>query len=107
MKISTRTTPYALVLLAIAGCSGGGAPGSPTSGPSDGGVGELSDATGGALACSGDLQSVVDRAGKVVQICPPDRGCAAGVCVEACSAAKSAKGSIGCEFWSMDPPSMG
>jgi hypothetical protein len=51
-----------------------------------------------ALQCSGDLQSVVNSAGVVVETCPPDQGCAGGKCVAACEAAAVAKGTIGCDF---------
>ncbi len=48
--------------------------------------------------CSLDLHDVVDANGNVIQTCPPDQGCAAGVCVSACAAAGTAKGSVGCDF---------
>ncbi len=50
------------------------------------------------LRCSGDLRDVTDSAGNVVLTCPPDQGCANGVCVGACDAAAASKGSVGCDF---------
>ncbi len=54
--------------------------------------------TGDEVGCSPDLKSVVDENGVIVQTCPPDQGCANGMCVPACDAAAAAKGSIGCDF---------
>ncbi len=54
--------------------------------------------SGGGAGCSGDLRSVIDSNGNVIQTCPPDQGCAGGVCVAACSAASASKGSVGCDY---------
>lgn len=54
---------------------------------------------GEETTCSGDLQSIVNKAtGVVVQTCPSDQGCAAGKCVAACDAAKASHGTIGCDY---------
>jgi hypothetical protein len=58
-------------------------------------------------SCAPDLQSVVDGNGAVVKQCPSDQGCAGGACVAACDAAAQSHGSIGCEFWGLDPPFYG
>lgn len=55
-------------------------------------------------ACSSDLQSVLDRDGNVIRMCPPDQGCNSGQFVPACSAAAASAGSIGCDFYAPDPP---
>jgi hypothetical protein len=55
------------------------------------------------LGCSGDLQSVVDANGHVVETCPPDQGCSAGACIAACAAAANNKGTIGCDFVQATP----
>ena len=54
--------------------------------------------SGPVMGCSPDLRNVVDGNGLVIATCPPDQGCAAGVCVPACDAAGAAKGSVGCDF---------
>ena len=59
------------------------------SGNKDGGVGS---------GCSGDLRSVIDSSGNVIQTCPPDEGCSGGACVPACQAAGASKGSVGCDY---------
>jgi hypothetical protein len=46
----------------------------------------------------------VDANGNQIAVCPPDQGCAGGKCVPACTAAVSAKGTIGCDFYAPDPP---
>lgn len=55
--------------------------------------------------CSRDLRAVVDGCDEslVVAVCPPDRGCAAGACVPACSAAVSSAATVGCEFAALAP----
>ncbi len=52
----------------------------------------------GQYECSGDLRNVIDDAGTVITTCPPDEGCAGGVCVGACAAAGASKGSVGCDY---------
>ena len=56
------------------------------------------DGGGKKFGCSGDLRNVIDENGNVVSTCPPDQGCAAGICVPACQAAAASKGSIGCDY---------
>ena len=58
----------------------------------------VGDGGGKKFGCSGDLRSVIDENGVVTVTCPPDQGCAAGVCVPACQAAAASKGSIGCDY---------
>jgi hypothetical protein len=48
--------------------------------------------------CSLDLHSVIDEDGGILQACPPDQGCANGLCVGACQAAAAAHGTLGCDF---------
>src|SRR6185436_19906554 len=91
------------------GAAAGTTTGDPASG-SGGGTGGFNiggGSVGGGpsgVGCSSDLQSVVDEKGNVLEKCPPDKGCTNGVCVPACDAAAKSKGSIGCDFWGMDPP---
>ncbi len=54
--------------------------------------------------CTSDLQAVVDDNGNVILQCPPDQGCFEGECIAACEAAAGSQGSIGCEYWTPDPP---
>ncbi|HEX7664424.1 MAG TPA: IgGFc-binding protein [Polyangiaceae bacterium] len=69
----------------------------------DGGFGGEGGA-GGNAACSGDLQSIVNKnTGAVIQTCPPDQGCAGGTCVAACDAAKASHGTIGCDYMVATP----
>ena len=69
----------------------------------DGGLGGNEGGTNG-LACSGDLQSVINKStGAVVTTCPSDQGCAGGKCVAACDAAKASHGTIGCDFMVATP----
>jgi IgGFc binding protein len=55
-------------------------------------------AVGDEVTCSSDLKRVISDTGVVLETCPPDQGCLAGMCVAACAAAAGAKGSTGCEF---------
>jgi hypothetical protein len=111
----------------VISCGGGGAKGSGFAGKdgsvpdgttpnmldggfnSDAPVFNLGDGTGGdgnnvsALGCSGDLQNVVDQSGNVIMACPPDQGCAAGMCIPACQAAAANHGTIGCDFVQATP----
>ena len=60
------------------------------------------------LRCSRDLKSVVDGCtDEVVKVCGPDQGCANGNCVDPCTAAEVAKGSVGCSFWTLPPDEPG
>jgi hypothetical protein len=56
------------------------------------------DTASPGMGCSADLQSVVDGQGHIVQQCPPDQGCAGGVCIAACDAAAANHGNVGCDF---------
>lgn len=69
----------------------------------DEGCGFCGDGGPSALSCSPDLHSVVDSNGDVVQTCPPDQGCSAGMCVPACQAAANSHGTIGCDFMVATP----
>ncbi len=53
--------------------------------------------------CSGDLRSIVDANGAIIETCPNDQGCANGQCVAACDAATASKGNIGCTFVTSTP----
>jgi hypothetical protein len=53
--------------------------------------------------CSSDQHQVVDMNGVVVKTCPPDQGCAAGMCEPACKAAGDNHGNIGCDFMVATP----
>ncbi|NVB41790.1 IgGFc-binding protein [Pseudenhygromyxa sp. WMMC2535] len=74
----------------------------------DGGVKFDIDPTGdfgsAGVACTADLQSVVDDQGQIVEQCGPDEGCYEGACIEACEAAALSQGSIGCEYWAPYSP---
>jgi hypothetical protein len=48
---------------------------------------------------------VLDADGSVIATCPPDQGCAGGVCVPACDAASASRGTVACEFVVSSPPS--
>jgi hypothetical protein len=116
---------FALVTAGFAACGGsdegtasndggkGGAPdgsgGAPDGSSGSGGTGlssfggdaagiDVPQSDGGNFGCSGDLRSAIDAAGNVVMTCPPDQGCANGVCVPACDAAAQGHGSLGCDF---------
>jgi hypothetical protein len=62
---------------------------------------------GGNIGCSGDLHSVIDGQGNVLQMCSPDQGCANAMCVPACDAAGQSKGTLGCDFYVAEPSSNG
>ena len=61
----------------------------------DGATGATSPKTG---VCSGDLHSLLDSNGGVVETCAADQGCAGGSCAPACDAAAASHGSVGCDF---------
>jgi hypothetical protein len=114
-----RVVTVCLLAFGMQGCGGSGTGGFSNDGGTDGSappegggardatdshdalrlgdVGNGPDATEG-YACSRDLQSVLNEAGQVVTMCPPDQGCAGGKCVPACEAAAAAKGAMGCDF---------
>jgi hypothetical protein len=54
-------------------------------------------------ACSGDLHSVVDCAGNIVQACAPSQGCSQGACISACDAATASKTAAGCDYYAHVP----
>jgi IgGFc binding protein len=58
--------------------------------------------------CSRDLKQVLNGCpGKeeIVVQCNPDQGCGnSGTCVDACTASELTKGSAGCDFWTVQPP---
>jgi hypothetical protein len=60
--------------------------------------------------CSRDLKKVLSGCPgteEVVEQCNPDQGCGNnGKCVDACTASALAKGSVGCDFWTVTPPSL-
>jgi hypothetical protein len=58
---------------------------------------------GAPPACSGDLHSVVDCAGNVVQTCAPSQGCSQAACISACDAAAASKTSAGCDYYAHVP----
>jgi len=70
---------------------------------------EQRDAGCDGLYCSRDLKSVLrgcsSRGGadELVETCGPGKGCGDGSCVSACRAAAISKGSIGCEFYAVQP----
>ncbi|HEY1557352.1 MAG TPA: IgGFc-binding protein [Kofleriaceae bacterium] len=88
---------YLLVCLAnfILACGPGSRGSGGGGGGGDGGNG---DGGGSGAACSSDLHNVLDMNGNVIQTCPDDQGCAAGMCVPACDAAAASQGSVGCDF---------
>lgn len=53
--------------------------------------------------CSSDLRTQVDCEGNVLMTCPPDQGCDHGACVPACAAAEASHGSIGCDYYAVNP----
>ena len=59
-------------------------------------------AAGDPITCSGDLHSVLCN-GNVKETCPPDQGCANGMCIPACDAAIANKSTIGCEYYAHNP----
>ncbi len=69
--------------------------GGDTTGPGDCG--------GKAPTCSGDMHSLVDCHGNVVQKCSDTQGCAGGQCIAACDAAVANKSSVGCEYYAHNP----
>lgn len=54
--------------------------------------------------CSADLRDVLTFGGGVLRTCPADEGCFAGACIPACDAAAASRGSIGCAYVAMTPP---
>ncbi len=83
-----------LVSLVLLSCG----PSGRDDGPKDGNPGGDSGDGGAMGSCSSDLHQVLDENGNVITTCPPEQGCAGGVCVPACQAAAASQGSVGCEF---------
>lgn len=114
--VGLTTLTFALSALAVAACDAGGGSsfqedddsgsGGAGTGGGEGGVDFTGSGggTGQGVGCTADLQAIVDENGVVVAQCPPDQGCFEGMCVPACEAAAGSKGSIGCEYWTPDPP---
>src|ERR1700722_18003956 len=117
--VASRFGVLGALLLCACGSSGGSGQPSSDAGSSPDGS-KTGDATtggddggtlfgdGGADAsvtfgCSGDLRSIVDQNGNVVQTCANDQGCAGGKCIAACAAAAASHGSLGCDFWLSTP----
>ncbi len=61
----------------------------------------------GGPHCSSDLHSLVDCNGNVLKTCPANEGCSGMDCVAACQSAIDNKSSLGCEYYAVDPDSMG
>ena len=57
--------------------------------------------------CSSDLRSLVDCEGNVLKTCPSNEGCSGMTCVPACQAAIDNKSSLGCDYYAVDPDTMG
>lgn len=75
---------------------------------SDGGATDAARPDAGppiGFGCSADLRDVLDPLGAVLRTCPIDQGCADGVCVMACDAARATRGTVGCDFLVPTPPS--
>jgi hypothetical protein len=107
-RVTSGSTSTGFGTGAGTGSGTGSGAGSGSGAAGTGGGLVLNDAGTGAgsgnVGCSADLQNVTDGMGDVVQMCPPDQGCAGGACVPACQAAATSKGSIGCDFLAPDPP---
>ncbi len=62
------------------------------------------DAEACLFQCSLDGRSVIRSCtGEIVETCPPELACGAGVCQEPCAAAAADRSSTGCEFY-LQPP---
>lgn len=90
------------------GISGGAHNAGGSAASSGGGI--VLDGAGGLGAaasagqCSADLRSIVDAQGSLLKSCSDDEACAGGSCIAACDAAARSRGSVGCEFWALEPP---
>jgi hypothetical protein len=87
--------PQLILLAVLLVACGPGKRGDDFGDDDGGGSGSGSNA---GYGCSSDLHDVLDANGNVIATCPDDQGCAAGVCVDACAAAASSQGSVGCDF---------
>lgn len=71
------------------------------------------DAKTCGFRCSRDLKKVLKgcdgEAEQIVEECGPDQGCGVDRCVDACAAAETSKGSVGCAFYTVpaDDPQYG
>src|SRR5258708_1752103 len=97
-RLGTRAALVALALAASCGHK------SPQGFSGNGGAGGAAGALGSDAGdpppcppCSADLHDVLDCAGKVLQTCPSDQGCADRACVPACEAARANESSLGCD----------
>jgi len=84
-----------------------------SSNPDDGVIFNPSDAGDAgptcAARCSADLHNVLDCNGNILSTCPDTQGCdpSNGLCIAACDSAKANRGSIGCEFYAVEPDHSG
>jgi hypothetical protein len=97
-----------------------GAGGSPPAG--SGGSGQQENGSGGtapilmpdpsdpdpdpecSIHCSGDLKSVLDCDGAVLDECTDGQACLDGACTDdACEVAQASQSSVGCEYWAIKP----
>ncbi|MBS2019686.1 MAG: IgGFc-binding protein [Deltaproteobacteria bacterium] len=74
-----------------------------SSGTSSGFTNDAGEGGAGEVSCSSDLRSVIDSQGRVLEECPPDKGCAGGGCVPACESAQANKSTIGCSYFVAAP----
>lgn len=74
-----------------------------SSGTSSGFTNDAGEGGAGEVTCSSDLRSVIDSQGRVLEECPPDKGCANGGCVPACESAQVNKSTIGCSYFVAAP----
>lgn len=70
--------------------------------PSDGPAPDTGPPTGSG--CSADLRDVLAADGSVLFTCAEDEGCSAGLCIDACEAARRSRGTVACEFAVTSPP---
>jgi len=96
-----------------------GAGGSPPAG--SGGTADQEDGVGGTAAilmpddppdhdpecgihCSGDLKTVLDCDGAVLDECTEGQACLNGACTDdACEVAQASQSSVGCDYWAIKP----
>src|SRR5262245_16032332 len=100
----SATSPHEPIAPGDSGGTGGTGASTAASGGGAGGEVGLGGSTPVGAGCSADLELVVDDNGHVIGSCAPDLGCFAGKCVAPCTAAAQSKGTIGCDFWALDPP---
>lgn len=103
---SNHTAGYAEPDGSSASSSGGASSGGSSSGGGgDDGPSLLGEGGSSCTGthCSTDLHSIVDCNGNVVSTCPVGQGCSNDTCIGACQAAIQSKGSLGCEYYAVDP----